>query len=116
MVSVSFTNSKFKPADRDLVKYVCFTVRRNFAGIPIGPGLTKQKRKLVLDMVKDMCRSYHGSDEGKFYELDGITDEDKKELEGVDYEKKEESFLNQCKINDDWPQNRGIFINKDKTF
>jgi len=71
---------------------------------------------LVLDIVEDLCRSYHGTDEGKFYRLEGIKDEDKKELEGIDFEKKTESFLTACKINDDWPQQRGIFLNKDKTF
>lgn len=30
-------------------------------------------------------------------------------------EKKDESFLNVCKINDDWPGNRGVFLNKAKT-
>ena len=86
MVSVSFTNCDFKTADINLIKEVSFKVRRNFAGIPLGPGLTKDKRKLVLDIVEDLCRSYHGNDEGKFYRLDGISDEDKKELEGINYE------------------------------
>jgi hypothetical protein len=36
----------------------------------MGPGLTKEKRKIVLEIVEDLCRSYHGNDEGKFYKLD----------------------------------------------
>lgn len=90
-------------------------MRRNFAGIPIGPGLTKDKRKLVLQIVEDLCRSYHGTDEGKFYKLENLSDDDKKELEGIEISKLEESFLNNCKINDDWPKDRGVFLSKDKS-
>lgn len=71
---------------------------------------------MVLDIVEDLCRSYHGSDEGKFYKIDTLSDEDKKELENIDIAKKEDNFLNICKINDNWPKQRGVFINKDKTF
>jgi hypothetical protein len=58
----------------------------------MGPGLTKEKRKIVLEIVEDLCRSYHGNDEGKFYKLDSLTEDDKKELgevSGLDYSKKD---------------------------
>jgi hypothetical protein len=35
-----------------------------------------------------------------------LTEDEKKELgevQGLEYSKKDESFLNTCKINDDWP-------------
>ena len=55
-VSSSLNNCSFKQPDKDLIEKVRFSVRRNFAGIPIGPGLTKEKRKLVMDIVEDLCR------------------------------------------------------------
>lgn len=77
MVSVSFENKEFKPADINLVQQVKFEVRRNYADFVTGPGSTKDSRKKVLDMVEDLCRTYTGNNEGKFYKLDGIKDEDK---------------------------------------
>jgi len=52
-----------------------------------GPGLNKDKRKLVLDLVEDQCRTYMGDEEGKFYKLDDLTDEDKGEISHLGIEK-----------------------------
>lgn len=43
----------------------------------MGPGMNKVKRKLVLDIVEDLCRTYMGDLEGKFYKLDDLSEEDK---------------------------------------
>jgi hypothetical protein len=85
-ISSSLNNCDFKQADKELMRSVEFKVRRNYAGIPIGPGLTKDKRKLVLDIVEDLCRSYMGPHEGKFYKLDGISDDDKNEISHIGIE------------------------------
>lgn len=69
-----------------------------------------------MDIVEDLCRSYMGPLEGKFYKLDGISDEDKNEISDQGIEKTEATFLDICKINEDWPKERGVFVNKTKTF
>lgn len=38
MISMSFDNKEFKKADITLITNVKFEVRRNYAGIPMGPG------------------------------------------------------------------------------
>lgn len=76
-LSSSLYNCNFKQADKDLMKKVRFTVRRNYAGIPMGPGMNKDKRKLVMDIVEDLSRGFMGPLEGKFYKLDGLSEEDK---------------------------------------
>lgn len=94
MISLSFDNTEFKHADINLIQNVKFEVRRNYAGIPIGPGQTRDSRNLVLDIVEDACRSFVGNNEGKLYKLDDLTDDEKKELQRYGIEKKDESFLN----------------------
>lgn len=117
MVSVSFEKSDFKQHDKVLVQSVEFKVRRNYSNFPIGPGVTKESRKKVMDMVDDLCRTYVGNTEGKFYKLDGIKDEDKEKINWLGIEKNEkETFLSACGINDDWPEHRAVFVNANKTF
>lgn len=113
LVSMSFDNTDFKPADTQLVQKVSIQVRRNYADFPIGPGATKDSRKKVMDMVDDLCRTYVGNNEGKFYKLDGIKDDEKDKLQqiGIRIEKKDESFLNVSGIYNDWPEHRAVFIN-----
>jgi len=87
-MSSSLSNCDFKQADKDLIHSITFLLRRNYAGIPMpGPGLNKEKRKLVLDLVEDQCRTYMGDEEGKFYKLDDLTDEDKGEISHLGIEK-----------------------------
>lgn len=112
---MSFDNTLFKPADIQLVQKVTFKVRRNYAEFPIGPGVTKESRKKVMDMVDDVCRTFVGNNEGKFYKLDGIKEDDKEKLKDIEIEKKDESFLNVSGIYSDWPEHRGVFVNNSKT-
>ena len=81
MISMSFDNCDFKPADNNLIQKVRFEVRRNYTGIPFGPGSTRESRALVLDIVEDLCRSYMGNFEGTLYKLEELTEDERKELE-----------------------------------
>ena len=56
--------------------------------MPIGPGATKETRKKVLDRVEDLCRTYVGQNEGKFFKLDDLKDEKDKEY-----------LVGECEIN-----------------
>lgn len=72
----SLYDSEFKQDQEDQIQKVQFKVRRNFAGIPLGPGQTSETRKLVVDIVQDLCVPL----QGKFYKLDSVTEQEKDDI------------------------------------
>ncbi len=60
---------------------------------------------------------FTGDLEGRFYELGELTEAERKQLIDDHFLFKEgDRFLEACGLNRDWPQGRGIFHNKEKTF
>lgn len=58
-----------------------------------------------------------GELDGKYYPLSSMTAEEKTQLIADHFLFKEaDRFLDACGINRDWPENRGIYHNNDKTF
>ena len=55
-------------------------VGRNLKAFPLGPGVTKEQRDEIMGLVVKACESFEGDLAGKFYPLDGMSEEDQKQL------------------------------------
>lgn len=92
-------------------------VGRNLADYPLGPGLTKEQRLEIEEKVADALTSFEGDLAGKYYALNSLSEEDRKQLIDDHFLFKEgDRFLEACGLNRDWPEGRGIFHNENKTF
>jgi arginine kinase len=49
-------------------------VGRNLADFPLGPGISKEQRDKVEELVSTACKSFTGELEGTYYALDSMTD------------------------------------------
>lgn len=47
-------------------------VGRNLADFPLGPGVDKEQRDLIMDKVVQACNTFEGDLAGTFYPLDGM--------------------------------------------
>ena len=92
-------------------------VGRNLADFPLGPGISKEQRDKVEELVSGALSKMTGELEGKYYPLKGMSPEDQKQLIEDHFLFKEgDRFLEACGLNRNWPDGRGIFHNKEKTF
>ena len=48
-------------------------VGRNLAGFPLGPGVTKEQRLEIMNLVVKACETFEGDLKGKFYPLEGMS-------------------------------------------
>ena len=55
-------------------------VGRNLADYPLGPGITNEQRKEVLQRVTEAFKSYTGDLAGNFYALTDLTPAQRKQL------------------------------------
>jgi len=70
-----------------------------------------------MNKVVEACDTFEGELAGQFYPLEGMDEETKKQLIEHNFLFKEgDKFLEDAKLNRDWPSGRGIFHNNDKTF
>ena len=67
--------------------------------------------------VVEACNEFTDDLEGTYYSLATMSEEDRKKLvEDHFLFKQGDRFLEAAGLNRDWPEGRGIFHNKDKTF
>ena len=92
-------------------------VGRNVEKMPLGPAITKEQRNQVeADVVKALDQ-LDGELEGKYYPLLGMSKEVQERLIEDHFLFKEgDRFLDAAGLNRDWPEGRGIYHNRDKTF
>ena len=55
-------------------------VGRNLKDYPLGPGVTKEQRNEIMNKVVEACGHFEGDLKGKFYSLDSLSDDDRKQL------------------------------------
>jgi arginine kinase len=107
----------FPEEDAKMIKSTRIRVGRNLADFPLGPGVTKEQRSQIEDQVSTCLKKLTGDLEGSYYPLLGMKPEDQKQLIDDHFLFKEgDRFLEACNLNRDWPEGRGIYHNKDKTF
>ncbi|MCK5826263.1 MAG: hypothetical protein KAG93_04455 [Desulfuromusa sp.] len=92
-------------------------VGRNITGLPLGPAITKIQRNLVESQVSGSLRNLTGELAGTYYPLSGMDEAVRSQLIADHFLfKAGDRFLDAAGLNRDWPEGRGIFHNRDKTF
>lgn len=117
---MDFTKLKCPPFTEKEASMILSTrirVGRNLADFPLGPGISKEQRDKVEELVSGALSKMTGDLEGKYYALNKMSEADRKQLIDDHFLFKEgDRFLEACGLNRDWPSGRGIFHNKEKTF
>ena len=92
-------------------------VGRNIDGFGLSPGITKQQRLDVESLMTKAFANLEGDLAGSYYPLTGMSESVKKQLVDDHF-----LFISGDKnlivsgMERDWPEGRGIFHNKEKTF
>ncbi len=101
-------------------KYIISTrvrVGRNLKNMPLGTIISQKQRLEVEKIVSHALSLLKGDLKGKYYPLEGMSEEDKKTLIKEHFLFKEgDRFLNSAGLNRHWPSGRGIYHNDNKTF
>ena len=92
-------------------------VARNLKGYGLTPNLKKEERVEIERKVVEVLRSLEGDLAGEYYPLQGMDEATREKLVADHFLfKKGDRFLEAAGVNEEWPEGRGIFHNKDKTF
>jgi len=99
------------------VKSTRIRVGRSIDGFGLSPGITKEQRLAVEETMKKAFAKLEGDLAGEYYPLQGMDEKTRQQL--VDDHFLFVSGDPNLKVGGmerDWPEGRGIFHNKDKTF
>jgi len=117
MSSEGLQNADFAEDEAAMVNSTRIRVGRNLADFPLGPGVTKEQRLKIMEVVTTAAAKFDADLKGKFYPLEGMSQADQQQLIDDHFLFKEgDRFLEACNLNRDWPSGRGIFHNEAKSF
>lgn len=103
--------------DGEFILSTRIRVGRNVANFPLGPAISKEQRNEVESSVVEGLNRLEGELEGTYYPLLGMSKEVQDGLIKDHFLFKEgDRFLDAAGLNRNWPEGRGIYHNKDKTF
>ena len=92
-------------------------VGRNIDNMPLGPAISKEQRDKVESTVVQGLSTLKGELSGEYYPLLGMSKDVQDRLIRDHFLFKEgDRFLDAAGLNHDWPEGRGIYHNKNKTF
>lgn len=92
-------------------------VGRNVAGMPLGPAVSREQRNSIEVQVSDSLRNLSGELAGTYYPLLGMDETVQNQLIADHFLfKAGDRFLDAAGLNRGWPEGRGIFHNREKTF
>ena len=92
-------------------------VGRNVAKMPLGPAISQEQRNSIESQVAKSLSSLNGELAGTYYPLLGMDEVVQNRLiEDHFLFKAGDRFLDAAGLNRDWPEGRGIFHNREKTF
>ena len=92
-------------------------VGRNVDTLPLGPAISKEQRDQVESSVVEGLKTLKGELAGEYYPLLGMSKETQDDLIKDHFLFKEgDRFLDAAGLNGNWPEGRGIYHNRDKTF
>ncbi len=101
-------------------KYIISTrirVGRNLKGYPLGTAISDTQRNEIEQKVSQILTSFDGELAGNYYSLNNLSDDEQKTLVKDHFLfKSGDRFLEVAGLNRDWPNGRGIYHNKNKTF
>lgn len=92
-------------------------VGRNVAEMPLGTAVSKEQRNSIEAQVSASLRNLSGELAGTYYPLLGMDETVQNQLIADHFLfKAGDRFLDAAGLNRDWPEGRGIFHNREKTF
>merc|ERR1712117_221844 len=92
-------------------------VGRNIDGYGLSPGITKQQRLDVENLMKKAFANLKGDLAGSYFPLTGMSEKIRQQLVDDHFLfMSGDPNLKVAGMERDWPEGRGIFHNKDKTF
>jgi len=92
-------------------------VGRNIDGFGLSPGITKQQRINVENLMKKAFANLKGDLAGSYFPLTGMSEKVRQQLVDDHFLfMSGDPNLKVAGMERDWPEGRGIFHNKDKTF
>lgn len=101
-------------------KYIVSTrirVGRNIDGMPLGPAVSRYQRRVIEEQIVSAVTNFSGELAGDYFPLTGMDEETRNRLVADHFLfKAGDRFLDAAGLNRDWPDGRGIFHNRDKTF
>jgi len=99
------------------VKSTRIRVGRSISGFGLSPGITKQQRLEVESLMKTAFGNLEGDLAGSYYPLTGMDEKVRQQLVDDHFLfVSGDKNLQASGMERDWPEGRGIFHNKDKTF
>merc|ERR1719462_883786 len=99
------------------VHSVRIRVGRSIQGFGLSPGITKDQRVGVENLMKNAFPKFAGDLAGKYYGLTGMDEAVRQQLVDDHFLfMSGDPNLKVAGMERDWPEGRGIFHNKDKTF
>ena len=103
--------------DGEFIVSTRIRVGRNIDNLPLGPAISKEQRDQVEASVVEGLNRLEGELEGDYYPLLGMSKEVQDDLIKDHFLFKEgDRFLDAAGLNRNWPEGRGIYHNRDKTF
>eukprot|EP01041_Mallomonas_annulata_P010547 gene10547-21989_t len=120
---MDYNNLKFTPEQAaKFDKYVISTrirAGRSVGGLALPPSTDRKQRRKVEQLLAEALSGMTGDLIGKYYPLGGMTKQEEQQL--IDdhflFQKPDaRNVLANCGAGRDWPDGRGIFHNKEKTF
>jgi creatine kinase/arginine kinase len=116
-MDVSLLNAPNPDPEGQFILSTRIRVGRNVDEMPLGPAITKAQRNQVEADVVKALNQLDGELAGEYYPLLGMSKEIQERLIKDHFLFKEgDRFLDAAGLNRDWPEGRGIFHNRDKTF
>jgi arginine kinase len=110
-------NAKNPDPENKFIVSTRIRVGRNLDEFPLGPAISDGQRKEIQTKVTSALNSLDGEFQGQYYSLDDLSDENRDSLIKDHFLFKEgDRFLETAGLNRNWPKNRGIFHNTNKTF
>merc|ERR1712133_40864 len=99
------------------VKSTRIRVGRSVAGFGLSPGITKEQRLEMEGLMKNAFAKLEGDLSGEYYPLTGMQESVRQKLVDDHFLfMSGDKNLQAAGMERDWPEGRGIYHNKDKTF
>ena len=99
------------------VKSTRIRVGRSIEGFGLSPGITKEQRLEMEGLMKTAFSKFEGDLSGEYFPLTGMDEKVRQQLVDDHFLfMSGDKNLQAAGMERDWPEGRGIFHNKDKTF
>lgn len=90
---------------------------RNLAAMPFGGALSPEQRQTIEQQIAAALATLSGELQGDYHAITSLSEQQQQSLVEQHYLFKQgDRFLQSAGLNNDWPNNRGIFFNHDKLF